>query len=411
MNILLSAYACEPLKGSEPAVGWNYGVELAKLGHQVTVLTRTNNQTSIEKYMEEYKINIEGLSFYFYDCPYLLRWIKQKSKLILPYYFCWQIGAFFCALKLHEKRSFHLVHHITFASVRHFSWMWLIGIPFVLGPIGGGETSPFRMRLKNGLLFLITECIRDLNLLILKFDPTFYLPLAKAKYILVSTPETLKLIPRKFQDKAKCYSQIGLTNNTSKDTRNNKYIANRRERILFVGRLVPYKGIVLALDCFKCSLNRNPSLTMTLVGSGRQENKLKRYAIKIGVHSNLSWVKWQKSESMPDIYKSHGILLFPSLHDSAGFVVLEALKFGLPVVCLKQGGPGTIINRNIGASIDVHGRSYKNIIDELSKSIITLSSNKIVWSEYSARCIEEAEAWTWEKRISTIENDRKYRQE
>ena len=112
---------------------------------------------------------------------------------------------------------------------------------------------------------------------------------------------------------------------------------------------------------------------------------------------------------MPDIYKSHGILLFPSLHDSAGFVVLEALKYGLPVICLKLGGPGTIVNRNIGASIDVDRRSYKSIIDELSKSIIRLSSNEDIWRDYSTRCVEESEAWTWQKRISAIENDKKYR--
>ena len=410
MNILLSAYACEPYKGSEPAVGWNYGVELASLGHQVTVLTRSNNRSIILEYISEKNLSDKNLNFHFYDCPFLLRWIKQKTRIILPYYFCWQIGDFFVALKLHKEQSFDLIHHITFASVRHFSWMWLIDdIPFILGPIGGGETSPFRLRFKNGLVFFVTECIRDINLFLLKFDPTFYLPLAKAQLVLVSTHDTYKLVPKRFHAKTKCHSQIGLPNDTSKDTLNRRYIASRREKILFVGRHVPYKGIVLALDSFRCSLNRNPSLTMTLVGSGRQTEQLKKYAIKRGINANLSWVRWQKSESMPDIYKSHGILLFPSLHDSAGFVVLEALKYGLPVICLKLGGPGTIVNKNIGASIDVHGRSYKSVIDELSKSIITLSSNEELWCDYSTRCVEESEAWTWQKRISAIENDRKYR--
>ena len=48
MKILLSAYACEPNKGSEPAVGWNWAQGLVKLGHEVWVLTRTNNQQTIE---------------------------------------------------------------------------------------------------------------------------------------------------------------------------------------------------------------------------------------------------------------------------------------------------------------------------------------------------------------------------
>ena len=34
-KILLSAYACEPHKGSEPGIGWNWAIQLASLGHQV----------------------------------------------------------------------------------------------------------------------------------------------------------------------------------------------------------------------------------------------------------------------------------------------------------------------------------------------------------------------------------------
>ena len=52
MKVLLSAYACEPNKGSEPGVGWNWAIEIARLGHKVWVLTRANNQPSIDsKYL------------------------------------------------------------------------------------------------------------------------------------------------------------------------------------------------------------------------------------------------------------------------------------------------------------------------------------------------------------------------
>ena len=48
MKILLSAYACEPNKGSEPGVGWHWALELGYLGHDVWVLTRANNRPAIE---------------------------------------------------------------------------------------------------------------------------------------------------------------------------------------------------------------------------------------------------------------------------------------------------------------------------------------------------------------------------
>ena len=44
MKILLSAYACEPNKGSEPEVGWKWAINLVKAGHEVYVVTRLNNK-------------------------------------------------------------------------------------------------------------------------------------------------------------------------------------------------------------------------------------------------------------------------------------------------------------------------------------------------------------------------------
>ena len=43
----------EPNKGSEPGVGWNWAVNLTKLGHDVTVLTRKNNKSSINKMIKK----------------------------------------------------------------------------------------------------------------------------------------------------------------------------------------------------------------------------------------------------------------------------------------------------------------------------------------------------------------------
>src|SRR5262249_17128782 len=64
-------------------------------------------------------------------------------------------------------------------------------------------------------------------------------------------------------------------------------------------------------------------------------------------HGNFAIVS-NSSPRMPpaelfELYDTHSLLLFPSLHDSGGFVVLEALSHGLPVVCLDLGGPREIV--------------------------------------------------------------------
>ena len=71
----------------------------------------------------------------------------------------------------------------------------------------------------------------------------------------------------------------------------------------------------------------------------------------LGIAENVEWLPWQDREGMASLYADHHVLLFPAMHDSGGMVVLEAMNHGLPVVCLKLGGPATLVRtRRMGAS-------------------------------------------------------------
>src|SRR5712671_2545237 len=90
LKVLISAYACEPNKGSEPEVGWQLALHMAKF-HDVTVLTRANNQPPIERGLA----NHDGPrpKFIFYDLPDWVQVVKKKMHGIAVYYFFWQLGA------------------------------------------------------------------------------------------------------------------------------------------------------------------------------------------------------------------------------------------------------------------------------------------------------------------------------
>jgi len=91
MKVLISAYACEPDKGSEPGVGWNWGKQIAKFA-EVWVITRSNNRESIER--ELHKNPVSNIHFVYYDVPKLLGFWKKKTRGLYPYYILWQIGAY-----------------------------------------------------------------------------------------------------------------------------------------------------------------------------------------------------------------------------------------------------------------------------------------------------------------------------
>ena len=67
---------------------------------------------------------------------------------------------------------------------------------------------------------------------------------------------------------------------------------------------------------------------------------------------------------------SSSALLFPSFHDSAGFVVSEALTLGLPVICLDHAGPGEIVSQWPSAlSVPVAVGSRRQVVAALTSGI------------------------------------------
>ena len=89
INVLIVAYACEPNRTSEPGVGWNFSNEVSSFSN-VTVLTRLNNKSDIEK------ANPSHINFIYYDLPAIFLFIKKKIPLGTQlYFFLWQWGAYF----------------------------------------------------------------------------------------------------------------------------------------------------------------------------------------------------------------------------------------------------------------------------------------------------------------------------
>jgi glycosyltransferase involved in cell wall biosynthesis len=75
-------------------------------------------------------------------------------------------------------------------------------------------------------------------------------------------------------------------------------------------------------------------------------------------------------------YADNDVFLFPSLHDSSGNAVLEAMTNGLPVVCLKLGGPAAIVDSFSGIRIDAADRD--TVIQHLAGALTLLAGNPML---------------------------------
>jgi glycosyltransferase involved in cell wall biosynthesis len=397
MKILLSAYACEPNKGSEPAVGWNWALEVARLGHRVWVLTRANNQSSIES-MKLSSPEKNNLQFLYYDLPRWANWWKKGHKGVHLYYFLWQLGAYRYVNKIHKKVAFHIVHHVTFASIRQPSFMGNLGVPFIFGPAGGGERTPWLLRYSYGIKGRINDLIRDIANFMIKVDPFMWKTFYQADRIYVTSDQTMALLPKRFRIKAIVRLAVGTE-------RPKNLIARRKKlpiRILYVGRFLYWKGMQIGIYSFAKLLESVPDSFLTLVGEGPEKEKWKILAITLGIEKKIDWVPWIEHGELQNIYRQNNIFLFPSLHDSGGQVVLEAMANGLPVVCFDAGGPGKIVNKTCGLKVPVHGIKAEQIIDLIAKALIKIAKDRSLLSRLSSGALGRVKDFTWASTIKEI---------
>lgn len=401
MKILLSAYACEPHKGSEPAVGWNWARTLVLQGHDVHVITRSNNRTSVQAAIDRERL---ALAPSYYDLPkWCRRWKRWPGGLYI-YYLLWQIGAYRRARRLHAVHRFDCVHHVTFASFRLPSLMGALGIPFTFGPVGGGETTPERLLAGLPLKARLVERVRNVVNCVAAVDPAMNFTWSRATAIACTTPETLARIPRRFRRKCLVQPTIGVE--AASDARNgleNGTVQQRpRASFLFVGRLLYWKGLHLALRALPEVRRHLPEARLRVIGEGTDRQWLTAVAEKANVADTVDWIPWMAREDVLGEYRHNTAFIFPSLHDSGGLVVLEALAAGLPVVCLKLGGPGILVNDTCGLVIDASTRSEEEVVASLASAMVRLAQEPGLTAELASRAPMRAAELSWDNAVRRL---------
>ena len=393
MRILLSAFACAPHSGSETGGGWRWATELAKY-HEVFVLT----DESRRELFTPNACYSENLHIVFYR-PFVIRKLPLNSRTAQVLYSVWQYCLLPFARRLQKEHRFDCAIHLTYGVFRHPSFLGFLGIPFVFGPVGGGEEAPWCLIKSFPLKDKLVEIARRLLNLSAKFNPFLWLCLSRANLILVRTDETAQALPFPYQNKAIQYQEIGAPEVPRSIGARNRG-SDPRLRVLFAGRLLCWKGVHLALKAVAVARSHGADIDFSVIGSGPKLDWLKHISDQYGLdESCLHWIDRLPQEKLFELYESADCFLFPSLHDSGGNVVLEAISFGLPVVCLDLGGPKTLVNEDCAVVVSTVGRTEDVVIKEMANALIELASNEVKRVKMSLAAIERANEITWEKRV------------
>ena len=391
MKVLMSAYACDPSEGSEPGIGWNWATQAAKF-HEVWVLTRANNRDSINAELK--RRPVPNLHFIYHDLPRWARFWKQGARRLHLYYLLWQLTAVPLCRRLHAQIGFDVVHHITLGSHRFPSCLAWLPCPLIWGPVGGAERAPFAFYPSFGTRGMIQELLRDVSNLLTRLDPLVRHTVRKASKILVTTEDTRKVLPQWAQTKSLIVPAQGIQKEPEPVTRTRRR-PDHGLSVLFVGRLIHWKGAQLAIRAFAEFSGRAPAARMTMRRDGPERGRLERLAARLGVGSGIRFEGEGAYQEAMDLYESHDVLLFPSLHDSGGCAVVEAMSRGLPIVCLDLGGPALAVTDGVG--IKIRARSPTQVVHELAVALERLRADPQLRARMAeAGLLRVAEVYDWD---------------
>lgn len=332
-RLLISAFSCQPGKGSEPGVGWNWVLQAAQCC-DVYVLTRSKMQPYIEPQIPE---NIKD-RLHFEYCPSSSR--LRKISIYLEY-LNWQRRAFHYAKKLCITINFDYVWHLTWGNFFLPTWMYRLDVPFIWGPAGGGEQVPqeylgeFSEKEKA-----VSKLKRFLGNHIME-NPWIARPASKAEILISRTNATKDMFPIQMQEKIIVHLEACVNLQKDFEYRSDTPLILKKGKglnLIYTGRLNDSKNVSALIDAMVIVCKTYPDCKLHILGDGstaemiRQRVAANRMNDNVYIYGSVPRMQLLRAVSECDIF------VFPSLHEGASWSLLEAMALSVPIVAYDLNG-------------------------------------------------------------------------
>ena len=369
MKVLLSAYACEAGRGSEPGVGWNTAWELAK-EHEVWVLTRPDDgRPAIEAFLAKHPN--PNLHFVYFTLPLIGGFWKLGSIAFVLHYYLWQVQAYFVGRKLHRQIGFDVAHHVTFVRYSTPSFISLLPIPFIWGTVGGGEMAPAPFWKDFSSRARVYEILRLLAHRVGELDPFTRITAQHSAVVRVTTEDTAIRVRQLGGHRVEVVPEASLPTEDIEQLAQCSIPEGSPIRFISMGRLLHWKGFYLGIRAFaKAGL---ADAEYWILGDGPERANFEQLARDLQVGDRVKFLgKLPRPETMKCLSDCH-VLVHPSLHDSGGWVCLEGMAAGRPILCLDLGGPGVQVTSETGIKVPAH--TPEQAVEDLANAMVQLANH------------------------------------
>lgn len=399
MRIALVAYGCQPHWGSEVGIGWSWAIGLVDRGHEVVVYTHGSQKEAIERNSMS---RMQGLQFRFHQPG---GWPLEHSNRAVHQvqYTIWQ-WLVMDRIKLDATyQPFDLVHFLTWGGVRMPVFGWRMEVPYVIGPVGGGEEAPLSYCRSLGTRVFLKECLRKLSNRLCIIDPLLRKGYRHAKCVYAYTFESRKLVVASGAQNCEVKLPIGVKQELlNKPLRDRADATNKPLRLIFVGRLLYWKCPLTVIAVYREVLQRGLDVELTIVGLGPEHSRLQMAMRTLPSCARVKYEPMLPHNELLALLAEQDLAIFPSLHDSGGYFVLESMACGVPVLALALGGPKELLKNGGGILVQVERMKHKQAIIEFADHIQRLAHEESTLRNLREVARASAFLFTWPLPISRI---------
>jgi glycosyltransferase involved in cell wall biosynthesis len=407
MRVLAIAYACNPTRGSEDAVGWGWINAIAQQ-HDVTVITADYNRADIEVAGAGSTSRKENLQFMYvknrlwHYRPWGV-WARIEASPAKPLmnlaYSNWLDHALRVAEKETASGDYDLVHHITYVGWRFCGKFYRLEPPLVWGPIGGLMNTPWRLMsalgFKGALYYTGRNVVNSLQIALL---PGPRRALRKASgAVIAATSEIQKALSTYFGSASQVICEVGSPDfGTSKPRLR---ATDEPLRICWSGPHVPGKAFHLLLKA-AALLPKESNYTIEILGDGPCKKAWQALAQRLKIGDRCTWYGRLPRSAALEVMKTCHMFAITSLKELTSTVAVEAVSLGLPVVTLNHCGMADLVTNECGIKIEV--TSVDQIIRGLSIAIMRLIDDESLRRELSQGALLRSLDYSWNKKLASL---------
>ena len=405
LKVLINAYAVSPNMGSEPGMGWNWCVNLAKYC-ELHIITEGEFRDKIESVVPTLK---QGKNMHFYYLP-IGGDNEKKSKDIRKRcwnqgdwrfyidYAKWQKRALRQALYIVNHHHIDIVHQLNMIGFREPGLLWKIeGIPYIWGPTNAKEAFPVAYlrgaSIKKRMFIHLKNTITWFQL---KTSNKVHKAAQMAAVVVAASTDSANSIKKHLKiepiviNESGCYTvKKGMEHIYPKETFD----------LIWVGRFIFTKQLGLALKSL--ATTGNSQIRIHIVGGSlEEEKKYKKEAQSLGIEKQCIWHEKISHDKVQELMQQCDLFFFTSIAEGTPHVILEAFNNNLPVLCFDTCGQGDCVNNDVGIKIPLSTPDQS--VKDFAEKIEYLYAHREVLARMSENCKKRAEELSWEKKAKQM---------